>query len=144
LANDVQHLAALGISTAAGDGAAVFRALALALAAAQVEFAHLNAVAHAAAGAVVVAQGFAKALQFFTVQRIIATARDPESTDKLLKRKFARHRVQHVHLRRFAGELGLSFFGQLSHHISGHKSTLSNEVLSAGLLRTEHSSPQHM
>src|SRR5438045_6598195 len=63
IAASLEHLAALGVAAGAGDAAAVLRVLALAVTAAEIEVANLDAIPGAGARAGAVAQGLTKALQ---------------------------------------------------------------------------------
>ncbi|PYK08869.1 MAG: hypothetical protein DME65_13300 [Verrucomicrobia bacterium] len=63
IAAGLEHLAALGVAAGAGDAATFLRVLALAVAAAEVDVANLDAIPGAAARAGAVAQGLTKALQ---------------------------------------------------------------------------------
>ena len=72
IATGLQHLAAFRVAAGAGDAATVLRVLALAVAAAQVEIANLDAVPCAGARAGAIAQSLAKALQCLTRGRILA------------------------------------------------------------------------
>src|SRR5262245_53439447 len=118
IAAGLQHLAALGVATGAGNAAAVLRVLALAVTAAQIEVADLNAVPGAAARAGAVAQGLTKALQRLAGDLVIATALNAETTLALLELQFTpRH---HAHIRRGGSGWGI---GQMSGRRSGRKST---------------------
>jgi hypothetical protein len=135
IANGFQHVAALGISARAGDRTTAINALTLALAAGQFEIANLNSVAHAAARAVFVADGFTEALQLGAFHRIIAVAGDSEAVCTFLKCELAPHGVLNVHLWRCEGRPAFGCFGEFNHRIAGHNRTPSNEGLSAGLSR---------
>jgi hypothetical protein len=74
IAASLQHFAALGVAAGAGDAAAVLRVLALAMTAAEIEVANLNAIPGARARAGAVAQGLTKALQRGAGDLIIARA----------------------------------------------------------------------
>jgi hypothetical protein len=97
VAAGLQHLAALGVAAGAGDAATFLRVLALAVAAAQVEVADLNAVPGAAARAGAVAQGLTKALQRLAGCRVFAAALNAKTTFAFLELQLApRH---HAHVR---------------------------------------------
>jgi hypothetical protein len=101
IAAGLQHVAALAVAARAGDAAAVFCVFALAVAAAQVEVADLNAVPGAVARAGAVAQGLTKALQGRAGDRVVAAALDAKSTFALLELQLApRH---HAHILRGCG-----------------------------------------
>lgn len=120
IADGLQHVAALGIATAAGDGAAVLRALAFAFTAAEVEVANLNAIAHTAAGTIALAKGFAQNLQVSRFHRVIATTTDAEAAHDLFKREFARRRVLNVDFRRPQGQLHVGLFGEPNNYVTSH------------------------
>src|SRR5262245_24508986 len=118
IAAGLQHLAALGVAAGAGDAAAVLRVLALAVAAAQVEIADLNAIPRAAARASAVTQGLTKALQGLASDAVVAAALNAETTLALLKLQLTpRH---HTNGRCGGGSGGI---GQMSGRRSGRKST---------------------
>src|SRR3954466_13294067 len=74
IAAGLQHLAALGVAAGAGDAATFLRVLALAVAAAQIEVADLDAIPGARARAGAVAQGLTQALQRLARGRVLAAA----------------------------------------------------------------------
>src|SRR5438067_9035714 len=88
IAAGLQHFAALRVAAGAGDAAPVLRVLALAVAAAQIEVADLNAIPGARARTGAVAQGLTKALQSLAGGSVFATAVQPESALALLKLQF--------------------------------------------------------
>ena len=117
VAAGLQHLAALGVAAGAGDAATVLRVLALAVAAAQVEIADLNAIPGARARAGAVAQGLTKALQRLASSRIVATALNAKTTFALFELQFTpRH---HADIR--GGACG--GIGRKGRRRSGRKST---------------------
>jgi hypothetical protein len=118
IAAGLQHLAALGVAARAGDAATFLRVLALAVAAAQVDVADLDAVPGAAARAGAVAQGLTKALQRLARRGIVATAVQLETTLALLELQFTpRH---HADVRRGGGG---GCIGRKGRRRSGRKST---------------------
>src|SRR5205809_5967319 len=89
VAAGLQHLAALGVAAGAGDAATVFRVLTLAVAAAQVEVADLNAVPGAGTRTGAIAQGLTKTLQRAAGDGVAAVALDAKATLALLELQFA-------------------------------------------------------
>jgi hypothetical protein len=104
-ANRTQDVAAFGVATAAGDRAAAFDVLALALGTAEIEAANLDAVANAAAGAALIANGIAQALHIAAVERVVAAATDAKATHELFEREFTRYGVLHIELGRTTDHL---------------------------------------
>jgi len=101
----LQHFAALAVAAGARDAAAILRVFTLAVAAAEVEVAHLDAVPSATAGACAVAESLAKTLQRGTGDGIVACAVDSEPALALLKAQLAsRH---DAHIRRGSGGGGI-------------------------------------
>ena len=129
IAAGLQHLAALGVAAGAGDAAAVLRVLALAMTAAEIEVANLNAIPGAGARAGAVAQGLTKALQGGAGDLIIARAVQAKTTLALLKPQFAPW--HHADIRRGGrgGSIGRPGSGRCSgreststfHDSAGHK-----------------------
>ena len=118
IAAGLQHLAALGVAAGAGDAATFLRVLALAVAAAEIEVANLDAIPSAGARAGAIAQGLTKALQRTAGDGVAAVALDAEATLALLELQFApRH---HAHIRRGCG-CGAS--GRKGRRRSGREST---------------------
>jgi hypothetical protein len=128
VAAGLQHVAALTVAADAGDAAAVLRVLALAVAAAQVEVANLDAVPRAVARAGAVAQRLTKALQRAARDWVVAAALNAETTLALLETQVTpRH---HAHIRHRGrgwciGRKGGCRSGRKStstfHHSAGHK-----------------------
>jgi len=125
-AHRIQHVTALAVAAAAGEGAAFFGPLEFALPASEIEAAKLHPVAYAAAGAVATADGIAQAMQIIASQRIIAAATNAKATHELLEREFTSHGVPHIELGPAKSELHLRLFGKLSHCMTGHKSHSTN------------------
>src|SRR5206468_8773933 len=88
IAAGLQHLAALGVAAGAGDAATFLRVLALAVAAAQVEVADLDAIPGARARTGAVAQGLTKALQRLAGSRIVETELNAKATFALFELEF--------------------------------------------------------
>lgn len=105
IAAGLQHIAALGVAAGARDAAAVLRVFNLAMAAAQVEIANLDAVPRAAARAGAVAQSLTKTLQGLTSGCVFARAREAETALALLELQLATRHDAHV-LRRSRGGRG--------------------------------------
>jgi hypothetical protein len=129
IAAGLQHFAALGVAACAGDAAAFLRVLALAVTAAEIEVANLNAVPGAAAGAGAIAQSLTKTLQRGTGNRIVACAVEAEAPLALLEPQFTtRH---HADVRRGGRGGGIRRPGSgrrsgrkstsTFHHSAGHK-----------------------
>src|SRR5207253_10562467 len=85
IAAGLQHLAALGVAAGAGDAATFLGVLALAVAAAEIEVADLNAIPGAGARTGAIAQGLTKALQCGAGDLIAARAINAKTTLALLE-----------------------------------------------------------
>jgi hypothetical protein len=96
VAASLQHFAAFGIAAGAGDAATFLGVLALAVAAAQVEIANLNAIPRAAARAGTVAQGLTKALQGAAGDGIVAAALNTETSLALFELQLTSRNHAHV------------------------------------------------
>ena len=118
IAAGLEHLAALGVAASAGDAAAVLRVLALAVTAAEVEVADLNAIPGARARAGAVAQGLTKALQCGAGDLIAARAINAKATLALLELQLTPR--DHADVRRGGGGGGI---GRKGRRRSGRKST---------------------
>jgi hypothetical protein len=122
LAHRLQHVAALAVAAAAGERAAFLGLLVFAFATGQIEAAHLQPIAHAAARAIAIANRIAQNLKILDGQRIITTTANAKATHKLLKREFTGHRIAHVELRIAEFEFNFRLFWKLRHHVTGHNS----------------------
>jgi len=119
IAAGLQHLTALGVAAGAGDAAAVLRVLALAVTAAEIEVANLDAIPGAAAGAGAITKSLTKALQRGTGHRIIARTMEAEAPLALLEPQFTPW--HHADIRRGSRGGGIRRPG--SRRRSGRKST---------------------